>query len=97
MTDSNESVLQKLEDKVAKTEEKLATEEKLRKEVENLNSKLLQEKQDLLASLEGEKGNLGSMQEKAAKLQAQKNDLESQLLVSTNFTIKHIVKIIQIS
>lgn len=58
-------------------------EEKLRKEVEALNAKLLEEKTKLLASLEGEKGSLGEIQQKAAKLQAQKNDLESQLSVSS--------------
>lgn len=57
-------------------------EEKLRKEVEALNAKLLEEKQKLLASLEGEKGTLGSVQERANKLQAQKTDLENQLSVS---------------
>lgn len=74
--------MQKLEEKCQKIQESLEREEKARKELENLNSKLLEEKQKLLASLEGEKGTLGSVQERAAKLQAQKNDLESQLNVS---------------
>ena len=79
----NESHLQKLEEKAAKAQEAFEKEEKLRKEVEALNSKLLQEKQDLLASLEGEKGSLSDFQEKTNKLQAQKADLESQLHVSS--------------
>lgn len=74
--------MQKLEEKVQKAQENFEREEKARKELEALNAKLLEEKQKLLSSLEGEKGSLGSMQERCAKLQAQKNDLESQLSVS---------------
>ncbi|XP_075220629.1 myosin heavy chain isoform X32 [Lycorma delicatula] len=74
-----EDEMRKLEEKVAETEKALQKEEALRKEVEALNAKLLQEKTDLLQNLEGEKGSLASFQEKSAKLQAQKNDLESQL------------------
>lgn len=74
--------LQKLEEKARKAEESLAAEEKLRKELEGLNSKLLAEKTALLDSLAGEKGSLQEYQEKAAKLQAQKNDLDNQLRVS---------------
>ncbi|XP_021927601.1 myosin heavy chain, muscle-like isoform X2 [Zootermopsis nevadensis] len=74
-----EDEIKKLEDKVQKAQEAFEKEEKLRKEVEALNSKLLQEKTDLLASLEGEKGSLSDVQERANKLQAQKTDLESQL------------------
>jgi predicted nuclease with TOPRIM domain len=77
-----ESDLQKLEDKIQKAQEAFEKEEKLRKEVEALNAKLLQEKTELLASLEGEKGSLAEFTEKANKLQAQKTDLESQLHVS---------------
>ena len=82
--DPTQSNLQKLEEKAAKAQEAFEKEEKLRKEVEALNSKLLQEKQELLSSLEGEKGSLSDFQEKTNKLQAQKADLESQLHVSTN-------------
>ena len=77
-----DSDLQKLEEKVAKAQAAYESEEKLRKELEALNAKLLQEKTDLLASLEGEKGSLAEFTEKANKLQAQKADLESQLHVS---------------
>lgn len=85
--DANESLAerkQRLEEEVETTKAALEKEEKMRKELEVLNSKLLQEKQQLLASLEGEKGELSSISERAAKLQAQKNDLDLQLQVSTS-------------
>jgi len=90
LTDSD---LQKLEEKAAKAQAAFENEEKLRKEVEALNAKLLQEKTDLLASLEGEKGSLAEFQEKSNKLQAQKADLESQLHVSilTNFFVCYLL------
>lgn len=78
----DDSELQKLEEKARKAEEALAVEEKLRKELEGLNSKLLAEKTALLDSLAGEKGSLQEYQERSAKLQAQKNDLDNQLRVS---------------
>lgn len=74
--------LQKLEEKAQKAQEAFEKEEKLRKELEVLNAKLLEEKTNLLANLEGEKGSLSETQERANKLQAQKNDLEAQLRVS---------------
>lgn len=73
---------QKLEEKAAKAQEALEKEEKVRKELEALNSKLLAEKTALLDSLSGEKGALQDYQEKTAKLTAQKNDLDNQLRVS---------------
>lgn len=82
---TNESLAdrkQRLEEEVETTRAALEKEEKARKELEALNSKLLQEKQQLLSSLEGEKGELSSISERAAKLQAQKNDLDLQLQVS---------------
>ncbi len=78
---------QRLEEEVETTKAALAKEEKLRKELESLNSKLLQEKQQLLASLEGEKSELSGISERAAKLQAQKNDLDLQLQVSGLFFV----------
>lgn len=78
-------MFQKLEEKARKAEEALAAEEKVRKELEVLNSKLLAEKTALLDSLAGEKGSLAEYQEKSAKLQAQKNDLDNQLRVSISF------------
>ncbi|KAL1140545.1 hypothetical protein AAG570_000475 [Ranatra chinensis] len=79
-SESGGDSLQKLEELVSKTQAALEKEEKARKEVEALNAKLLQEKTDLLRTIEGEKGSISSIQEKAAKLQAQKSDLESQLM-----------------
>jgi hypothetical protein len=73
---------QKLEEKAQKAQEALEKEEKLRKDLEALNSKLLAEKTALLDSLSGEKGALQDYQEKCAKLTAQKNDLDNQLRVS---------------
>lgn len=80
-------VLQKLEEKAAKAQEAYEREAKAKKELEGLYAKLLAEKTDLLNSLEGEKGSLSETQERANKLQAQKNDLESQLAVSINFSL----------
>lgn len=82
---------QKLEEKAAKAQEALEKEEKLRKDLEALNSKLLAEKTALLDSLSGEKGALQDYQEKAAKLTAQKNDLDNQLRVSIKW--HHLQKI----
>lgn len=83
-SNSHNIEFQKLEEKARKAEEALAVEEKLRKELEGLNSKLLAEKTALLDSLAGEKGSLQEYQEKSAKLQAQKNDLDNQLRVSSS-------------
>lgn len=77
-----ENSKQRLEEEVDKVTAALEREEKLRKELEALNSKLLAEKTALLQNLEGEKGSLSSIQERAAKLAAQKSDLDSQLSVS---------------
>ncbi|XP_018368051.1 PREDICTED: myosin heavy chain, muscle isoform X19 [Trachymyrmex cornetzi] len=68
-----------LEEKARKAQEAFEKEEKLRKELEDMNSKLLSEKTNLLRQLEGEKGSLSEFQEKSLKLAAQKADLESQL------------------
>ncbi|KAL6426894.1 hypothetical protein ACFW04_009267 [Cataglyphis niger] len=68
-----------LEEKAKKAQEAFEKEEKLRKELEEQNAKLLAEKTNLMRQLEGEKGSLSDYQEKALKLAAQKADLESQL------------------
>ncbi|KAL0119533.1 hypothetical protein PUN28_007766 [Cardiocondyla obscurior] len=68
-----------LEEKARKAQEAFEREEKMRKELEDLNAKLLSEKTNLLRQLEGEKGSLSEYQEKSLKLAAQKADLESQL------------------
>ncbi|XP_057653583.1 myosin heavy chain, muscle isoform X40 [Diorhabda carinulata] len=74
-----EDEIAKLEEKAQKAQEAFEREEKAKKELEALYAKLLAEKTELLATLEGEKGSLSETQERANKLQAQKNDLESQL------------------
>lgn len=81
---------QKLEEKARKAEEAAEAEQKLRKELEVLNSKLLAEKTALLDSLAGEKGSLQEFQERTAKLTAQKNDLDNQLRVSILYFSYHI-------
>ncbi|XP_032452638.1 myosin heavy chain, muscle isoform X28 [Nasonia vitripennis] len=67
------------EEKARKFQEAFEREEKMRIELEELNTKLLSEKTELLKHLDGEKGALSEYQEKALKLGAQKADLESQL------------------
>lgn len=75
--------LQKLEEKAQKAQEAFEKEEKARKEIEAAYAKLLAEKNELSASLEGEKGNIADFHEKTNKLKAQKADVEAQLNVST--------------
>lgn len=95
--DKNErELLQKLEEKAQKAQEAFEREEKLRKELEVLNAKLLEEKTALLSNLEGEKGSLSETQERAAKLQAQKNDLDAQLRVSDFNILKLFFSLYQI-
>lgn len=77
--------LQALEEKARKAQEAFEKEEKLRKELEDMNTKLLSEKTNLLRQLEGEKGSLSEYQEKSLKLAAQKADIESQLQVRITF------------
>lgn len=88
---TDDFVFQKLEEKAKKAEEALEAEVKVRKDLEGLNSKLLAEKTALLDSLAGEKGSLQEYQEKSAKLQAQKNDLDNQLRVSITFFIWNLL------
>lgn len=86
-----ENSKQRLEEEVEKVTAALEREEKLRKELEALNTKLLSEKTQLLQSLEGEKGSLSSIQERAAKLAAQKSDLDAQLSVSLLIIILYFI------
>jgi hypothetical protein len=76
---------QKLEERAQKAEDKLAVEEKLRKDVEQKQLKTLQEKNDLIAQLEMEKGSLGEFSDKLSKVTSQKTELEHQLHVSFYF------------
>ncbi|XP_051154577.1 myosin heavy chain, muscle isoform X23 [Leptopilina boulardi] len=82
-----EDELAELQEKAKKFEESWIREEKMRKELEELNTKLLEEKTTLLRQLDGDKGSLAEYQEKALKLGAQKADLESQLAdITDRFT-----------
>lgn len=77
-----ESQLQALEEKARKAQEAFEKEEKLRKELEEQNTKLVSERNALQRQLDGEKGSLSEYMEKSLKLAAQKADIESQLQVS---------------
>lgn len=85
--DSIDPRLQELQERARAAQEAFEREEKMRKELEVLNSKLLAEKTDLLGQLAGEAGSLQEYQEKSVKLAAQKMDLESQLSVSQFYKI----------
>ncbi|XP_043796393.1 myosin heavy chain, muscle isoform X9 [Apis laboriosa] len=74
-----EDELAALEEKARKAQEAFEKEEKLRKELEEQNSKLTTERDALQRQLDGEKGSLSEYMEKSLKLAAQKADLESQL------------------
>jgi myosin heavy subunit len=71
--------MDKLNSKITELEESLSKEEKLRKELEGNNTKLLEEKNALFQQLEGSKGNNAEAEERLQKLNAQKNDLDKQL------------------
>ncbi|XP_022644833.1 myosin heavy chain, muscle-like isoform X2 [Varroa destructor] len=74
-----EDELKALEDKLKEESEKLAKEEKLRKELEEQNTKLLQEKNDLYMQLESAKGGAGDLEQQLSKSAAQKKELERQI------------------
>uniref|UniRef100_T1DG60 Putative myosin heavy chain n=1 Tax=Cupiennius salei TaxID=6928 RepID=T1DG60_CUPSA len=74
-----EDELKELEDKLKKALEALEKEEKLRKDLEHQNVKLLQEKNDMFLQLESERSGSGDMEERLAKTISIKNDLEGQL------------------
>ncbi|XP_076163071.1 myosin heavy chain isoform X18 [Ptiloglossa arizonensis] len=74
-----EDELAALEEKARKAQEAFEKEEKLRKELEEQNTKLAAERNALQRQLDGEKGSLSEYMEKSLKLAAQKADLESQL------------------
>uniref|UniRef100_A0A7E4ZQZ6 Myosin-3 n=1 Tax=Panagrellus redivivus TaxID=6233 RepID=A0A7E4ZQZ6_PANRE len=71
--------LEKIGDKVRQLEEALAKEEALRKELEEANAKLVEEKNGLFANLENSKTGLSDFEEKLNKLNTQKADLDRQL------------------
>jgi len=70
-----------MNDKMKELQESLAREEKLRKELEDSSTKLLEEKNQLFTTLESAKGQLSDAEERLAKLQSQKNDADRQLTV----------------
>jgi myosin heavy chain 6/7 len=74
-----EDELRKLEEKAVKAEEAAAAVETARKDLETKNAQIAQEKADLLAQLEKERGSLGDFTEKLNKVSAQKADLEAQV------------------
>ncbi|XP_037787098.1 myosin heavy chain, muscle-like [Penaeus monodon] len=74
-----EDEIRALEEKAAKAQENYEREAKLRQELEAANVALLEEKNNLLVTLESTKGNVSDFLDKQAKLQAQKTDLEAQL------------------
>ncbi|KAL1479533.1 hypothetical protein MTO96_051769, partial [Rhipicephalus appendiculatus] len=74
-----EDELKELEEKLKKTQEALEKEEKLRKDLEGQNVKILQEKNDLFLQLEAERMGAGDVEERLNKALTQKGDLESQL------------------
>lgn len=78
-----EDEMKELEEKLKKTSEDLEKESKLRKELEDRNVKLLQEKNELFLALESERGGAGDLEEKMSRLISQKSDLESQMQVCT--------------
>ncbi|KAE9554526.1 hypothetical protein FO519_002282 [Halicephalobus sp. NKZ332] len=68
-----------LEKRCKDLEDSVAKEEKSRKDVEALNTKIAAEKQQLALLLEQEKEALAESEERSAKLLSQKSDLEKQL------------------
>ncbi|XP_071040141.1 myosin heavy chain, muscle isoform X4 [Parasteatoda tepidariorum] len=74
-----EDEIKELEDKLKKALDSLEKEEKLRKDLEHQNVKLLQEKNDMFLQLESERTGSGDMEERLAKTISIKNDLEGQL------------------
>ena len=82
-----EDEMKELEEKAKKTAEELEKEQKLRKELEAQNLKLLQEKNELFNQLEQERGGSGDLEEKLQRIIAQKADLDSQLQVRSSFSL----------
>lgn len=69
----------------------LVKEEKVRKELETNNVKLLQEKNDLFLQLEAERAGFGDLEERLNKALAQKADLQTQLTVRSIFFLLQYV------
>ncbi|CAF0731333.1 unnamed protein product [Adineta steineri] len=74
-----EDELKKLEDEFKALKETFEKEEKLRKEVEENNTKLLREKNEIYLQLESHRSNMGEAEERLTRLVTQKSDLEHQI------------------
>ncbi|CAF1345312.1 unnamed protein product [Rotaria magnacalcarata] len=74
-----EEEMKKIEEDFKVAKENLEKEEKLRKEVEDQNMKLVREKNDLLAQLESERSSSSQVEERFTSLITQKADLEQQI------------------
>ncbi|KAK4317165.1 hypothetical protein Pmani_011728 [Petrolisthes manimaculis] len=74
-----EDEMKALEDKLAKSEADYENEVKLRRELEAANLTLVEEKNNLLVSLDSTKGNMSEFIEKEKKFKIQKSEMEEQL------------------
>jgi myosin heavy chain 6/7 len=74
-----EEEMKKLEDEYKALKEAFEKEEKLRKDTEDSNSKLVKEKNDIYLQLESERSNTAGVEERLARLVNQKADLEQQV------------------
>jgi len=74
-----EEEMKKLEDEFKALKEAFEKEEKLRKETEESNAKLIKEKNDVYLQLESERANTANAEERLARLVTQKADLEQQI------------------
>jgi len=74
-----EDELKKLEDEFKALKENFEKEEKLRKEMEEANSKLIREKNDLYQQLESERTGSATTEERLTRIATQKADLEQQV------------------
>ncbi|TKR58607.1 hypothetical protein L596_030031 [Steinernema carpocapsae] len=71
--------MEKLAGDMKTLQDELAKEQKLRKELEDSSTKLLEEKNGLFTNLEATKGQLSECEERLSKLEALKRDLDKQL------------------
>ncbi|XP_042889747.1 myosin heavy chain, muscle-like [Penaeus japonicus] len=78
-----EDKIRALEERVSKAKEGIERESKLRKDLEASNVSLAEEKNNILVSLESNKGSMAAFLEKQAKLQAERADIEAQLSEAT--------------
>ena len=84
-----EDEMRALEEKAEKALAELEKESAMRKALEGEKVSLLQERNDLMITLESSRGGAADFMAKQAKLTQQKADLEAQVNVSRFFTIKY--------